>query len=385
MAYIGTSPSNGVRRVHTYTATASQTTFTGAGAEGVTLSYKDSNFVDVYQNGIKLGDADYTATSGTSIVLAQGASVSDLVVIVVFDVFSVADTVSKADGGTFDGAVTFGGGVSGVLDADGGITVDNITIDGTEIDLSSGDLTLDVAGDIILDADGSDIFLKDGGTEFGRLSLASSGLQIYTAAEDADIYFKGNDGGSTVTALTLDMSVGGFATFANGIDVADGNISFAAGHGIDFSNASGSASGSASALLDDYEEGTWTPTLAGASSGTRALSSINADYTKIGRVVHLSLTCAVDGLTGANSGTAVLAGLPFNYNGSVAEVLGIVHFKHVNLPSGVVDNHAHSYSGGTSDQIFFSSTFDDSNHGELGISAFADDSELRVFITYLAA
>ena len=39
----------------------------------------------------------------------------------------------------------------------------------------------------------------------------------------------------------------------------------------------------------------------------------------------------------------------------------------------------------TSDQIFFSSTFDDSNHGELGISAFADDSELRVFITYLAA
>ena len=35
-------------------------------------------------------------------------------VIVVFDVFSVADTVSKADGGTFDGAVTLAGGVSGV-------------------------------------------------------------------------------------------------------------------------------------------------------------------------------------------------------------------------------------------------------------------------------
>ena len=42
----------------------------------------------------------------------------------------------------------------GTLDVDGGITVDNITIDGTEIDLSSGDLTIDVAGDIILDADG---------------------------------------------------------------------------------------------------------------------------------------------------------------------------------------------------------------------------------------
>ena len=54
MAYIGVSPSNGVRRVHTYTATASQTTFSGAGAEGTSLSYKDSNYVDVYQNGVKL-------------------------------------------------------------------------------------------------------------------------------------------------------------------------------------------------------------------------------------------------------------------------------------------------------------------------------------------
>ena len=113
MAYIGVSPSNGVRRVHTYTATASQTTFSGAGAEGTSLSYKDSNFVDVYQNGVKLGDADYTATSGTSIVLGTGASASDLVVIVVFDVFSVADTVSKADGGTFDGNVTMAGTLTG--------------------------------------------------------------------------------------------------------------------------------------------------------------------------------------------------------------------------------------------------------------------------------
>ena len=106
MAYIGVSPSNGVRRKHTYTATASQTSFSGAGAEGATLSYSDSNFVDVYQNGVKLADEDYTATSGTAIVLAQGASADDIVEIIAFDVFSVADTVSKADGGTFDNAVT---------------------------------------------------------------------------------------------------------------------------------------------------------------------------------------------------------------------------------------------------------------------------------------
>ena len=117
MPYIGTSPSNGVRRKHTYTATASQTSFSGAGAEGATLSYNDSNFVDVYQNGVKLSEADYTSTSGTAIVLAQGASADDIVEVVVFDVFSVADTVSKSAGGSFDSAVTMS---SGLRVADGG-------------------------------------------------------------------------------------------------------------------------------------------------------------------------------------------------------------------------------------------------------------------------
>ena len=155
MAYIGVSPSNGVRKKHTYTATASQTSFSGAGAEGITLAYRDSNYVDVYQNGVKLADEDYTATSGTAIVLAQGASADDIVEIIAFDVFSVADTVSKADGGTFDGNVTMAGtlGVTGVLtgtsldisgdiDVDGTTNLDVVDIDGA-VDMAS---TLTVAG-----------------------------------------------------------------------------------------------------------------------------------------------------------------------------------------------------------------------------------------------
>ena len=146
MPYIGTSPSNGVRRKHTYTATASQTSFSGAGAEGATLSYNDSNFVDVYQNGVKLSEADYTSTSGTAIVLAQGASVSDIVEIVVYDVFSVADTVSKSAGGTFDGAVD----MASTLQVDGAITssdgmvittadnTDTLSLISTDADASSG-------------------------------------------------------------------------------------------------------------------------------------------------------------------------------------------------------------------------------------------------------
>ena len=137
MPYIGTSPSNGVRRVHTYTATASQTTFTGASSEGITLSYVDANYLDVFQNGVLLGSADYTSTSGTSVVLAQGASADDLIVIVVYDVFSVADTVSKSSGGSFDSAVT----MSDNLTVSGAFTSQGIddNADATAITITSAE------------------------------------------------------------------------------------------------------------------------------------------------------------------------------------------------------------------------------------------------------
>ena len=141
MPYIGTSPSQGVRRVHTYTATANQTSFSGAGAEGATLSYKDSNFVDVYQNGVKLAEADYTSTTRTTIVLAQGAAANDIVEIIVFDVFSTSDMVSASDGGTFAGNVamsgtltlTGNGDFNGDLDVDGTLETDALTINGVTL------------------------------------------------------------------------------------------------------------------------------------------------------------------------------------------------------------------------------------------------------------
>jgi len=112
MPYIGTSPSNGVRRVFSYTATASQTTFSGASNEGASLAYADTTYIDVYQNGVLLDKSDYTSTNGTQVVLDTAASADDVVVIIVYDVFSVADTVSKSDGGTFDGNVTMGGSLT---------------------------------------------------------------------------------------------------------------------------------------------------------------------------------------------------------------------------------------------------------------------------------
>tara|TARA_R100000935_G_scaffold56482_1_gene88123 strand:+ start:4627 stop:5919 length:1293 start_codon:yes stop_codon:yes gene_type:complete len=111
------------------------------------------------------------------------------------------------------GAASF----NGVVTANAGLKADNITIDGTEIDLSSGDLTLDVAGDIILDAAGDDIKLSSAGTHEGNINLTSSNLTFKSIVSDKDMIFQGNDGGSAITALTLDMSAAGAATFNNDV------------------------------------------------------------------------------------------------------------------------------------------------------------------------
>ena len=114
----------------------------------------------------------------------------------------------------------------------GSMSVDNITIDGNEIDVSSGDLTLDVAGDIILDAASNDVIFSKNGTERGRILLDAADFKIQSTASNADIIFNGNDGGSTITALTLDMSASGRATFNNNVVVTDNN-SLVAGSGDD--------------------------------------------------------------------------------------------------------------------------------------------------------
>ena len=415
MPYIGTSPTQGVRVRYIYTATSSQTAFSGADANGVTLRYQDEEYVDVYKNGLILKTGtDYSLSNNTTMTLASGASNGDKIAIIVYDVFNVtvddaytkstadsrflnvagdtmsgaldlngvelvldadADTSITADtddqidikiagaddfqftANTFtaqsgssivvpDGGLTFGstaitstgaelnildgvtsttaelnildgvtsttaelnildgvtstatelnivdgntsatsttladadrvvvndngtmvqvaltdfetyfesaldtlsnvttvgalnsgsitsgfgnidngsstitttGAISGgSLTANGGVTVDNITIDGTEIDLSSGDLTIDVAGDIILDADGNKLKFSDGGTEIGMFQNSSSDFVIESRVQDKDMKFAGNDGGSGITALTLDMSAAGAATFNDNV------------------------------------------------------------------------------------------------------------------------------------------------------------------------
>ena len=91
---------NGTSARFKYTATASQTTFSGSDANGNTLAY-DSGYIDVYLNGVHLDPSDYTATSGTSIVLGSGAALNDELYVVAFGTFQLASlNASNLSSGT---------------------------------------------------------------------------------------------------------------------------------------------------------------------------------------------------------------------------------------------------------------------------------------------
>jgi len=142
MAYIGKSPDKGVRNRFVYQATAGQTSFSGSDSDAKTLTYVDSLYMDVYQNGVLLKPGtDYTATTGTSVVLVTAASLNDVVEMVVYDVFGVANTYTKTES---DNRYPFKGNDS-IIRLNGQTISADITIDSDENGVSAGPITQDNA------------------------------------------------------------------------------------------------------------------------------------------------------------------------------------------------------------------------------------------------
>ncbi len=113
MPYLGRSPGSGVRSRFIYAATSGQTSFSGNDSNSVSLAYEDTLYMDVYQNGVLLKPVtDYAATTGTSVVLTTGATTDDVVEMIVYDTFAVADTVSASNGGTFSGNIAVTGNIT---------------------------------------------------------------------------------------------------------------------------------------------------------------------------------------------------------------------------------------------------------------------------------
>ena len=93
---------------------------------------------------------------------------------------TVGGTLGVTGVSTLSGNATVGGtlGVTGIVTANAGVKVDNITIDGTEIDLSSGNLTIDVAGQLVINSDSGQVVLQDDTVNWGNLQNSSGDFVI---------------------------------------------------------------------------------------------------------------------------------------------------------------------------------------------------------------
>jgi hypothetical protein len=251
--YIGAAPvPQATQHRQAFTATAAQTSFATAGYT--------SQFIDVYLNGIKLAGEDYTATNGSDIVLAIGAATGDILEYVAYTPFEVADQ-------TFTGTTTLTDSGAAPLFVNRTTSAGDITAfqkDGTTV----GSIGVLAADEFYIDgvSNSSGIgFLPD------RIVPRNSGVGYEDATQDI--------GQSNIRYKNLYLSGGVYL------------------------GGSGAAN-----KLDDYEEGTWTPTISQGASGISYATQFGR-YIKIGNMVNC--WSMIIGSWTAVAADAHFGGLPF--------------------------------------------------------------------------
>jgi hypothetical protein len=176
-----------------------------------TLDLGDSNFTNV--GSLQLDSIAGDGDTNTSITFSGS------------DVITVATGGSTAATFNADQTVTLSDDITlannkKVIFGDAG---ENIAGDGSQLTItSSADIILDSGDDIILDVTDELTLRQAGGTKM-NIILDSGDVNFDNVTQDKDIKFKGNDGGSTITALTLDMSEAGAATFNSTVTLGSNN------------------------------------------------------------------------------------------------------------------------------------------------------------------
>jgi len=382
MAYLGKTPSQAVRQRYIFTqASAGATSISGADDNGNTLSYTDGGYVDVYLNGVLLvAGTDYNTTTANTIGGLTALSASDVVEIVVYDVFSVF-------GGDVQGDLTISNGDL-TVDTDAENVVRIRSADGTIAGILFGDQSDSSRGSIYYDnSDESTQFRvnnqqeamridSSGNLLVGRTSVGGTGSGHSIRGGDSAIFSR--DASGETVQIGRNSSDGQLVRFnSNGsaigyIGVVDGNDTYITGDntairlGLGSSgayvspcNSDGSVrdgvirlgdssarwrdlylsggvyvggTGSAN-YLDDYEQGTWTPQVLGSTSGTTTYTNQTASYVKVGNMVSVSGYVAWSAATG--TGTMRIYGLPFT-TGSTLHYLaaGSVFMNNIDIPTG---------------------------------------------------
>ena len=215
------------------------------------LYYDDSKKLETVTGGVTVtGTLTATSLAGNVTTAAQTAitSLGTLTTLTVDNVIINGTTIGHTDDTDLmtvaDGGLTVAGTIAtGDIEitstnrdslhirrnssgGDAGINFENTSGNLAQIyAMSTGDVVIDAVADITLDAAGDQIRFKDAVTEIGHINMDSSNLTIRSTISDKDIIFTGNDGGVSITALTLDMSEAGAATFNDKIIATELDIS----------------------------------------------------------------------------------------------------------------------------------------------------------------
>ena len=178
MPYLGRSTDGfGVRDRFVFTASGSETSLSGSDDNSRTLKYQDGTYIDVFMNGVLLlRGTDYNTTTTNTIGGLASLSANDVVEIIVYDVFSVANTVPQT-GGEYTGSVTFNSNIT----VDGNINGENVYDDRTIL-LDGTDSSFTNEGSKIL-LDGTD----GSGTNAGDNLIFETDTLSSLTKEDPDV------------------------------------------------------------------------------------------------------------------------------------------------------------------------------------------------------
>jgi len=143
----------------------------------------------------------------------------------------------------------------------------------------------------------------------------------------------GFQGGDTDTGIRpgtneIEFVTGGSvaATFNS-----SGNLAFPDGQGIDFSATGDSSGTTTSEILNDYEEGTFTPVFRGATTAGTYTGTFNGYYTRIGNRVFIEVQMSNITASSAGSGSVEIAGLPYTSAQGGAGATGSIRYDSWNV------------------------------------------------------
>jgi hypothetical protein len=213
MAYIGKSPDGtGVRSRFYYTqSSGGGTSVSGSSDDGTTLAFSDGAYVDVFLNGVLLvAGTDYNTSTANTIAGLAALANGDVVEVVVYDIFTVADTVSALNGGTFSNNVT----INGDLTVDTNTLFVDASADAVGINTTSPDTALHVksANDTVAVIESTDatskLQLKDNSSTNGAsLAVTNETFSIQVNGGTRATITSGGNIGINETNPTLMLSL----------------------------------------------------------------------------------------------------------------------------------------------------------------------------------